>query len=169
MAAIWLSKRLFSRFLELLSSNKAEVYKKCLRRILRIFWPVQISNNGLWTRTNQIRIDLEIERPKWGWLGRTSRKPPSEIASLAMDWNPQGRPKVAWRRTVLEEAKIVGKYWNEIKHTAGNTVSWKNVLEALCPEMEWWDYTIYVYIHKNNSIMSRRDLWVISATWSLFH
>jgi hypothetical protein len=28
---------------------------ECLRRILRIFWPIQISNNDLWTRTNQIR------------------------------------------------------------------------------------------------------------------
>jgi hypothetical protein len=30
----------------------------------------------------------------------------------------RGRPKVAWRKTVLEEAKIIGKSWNEIKHTA---------------------------------------------------
>jgi hypothetical protein len=100
--------------------------------------------------TKQIRIDLEIRRRKWGWLGHTLRKPPNEIARRALDWNPQGsrgrgRPKVAWRRRVLEEAKIIGKkFWNEIKHTARNRVRWKNVVEALCSEMEWWDY-IYIY------------------------
>jgi hypothetical protein len=50
---------------------------KCRRRILRIFWPVQISNNDLWIRTKQIRIDLEIRRRNWGWLGNTLRKPPN--------------------------------------------------------------------------------------------
>jgi hypothetical protein len=97
---------------------------KCLRKI--IFWPVQISND-LWTRTNQIRIDFEIQRQKWGWMGHTLCKPPNEIAQLASDWNSQGnqgrgRPKIAWRRTVLEEAKIIGKSWNKIEHTAKNRV-----------------------------------------------
>jgi hypothetical protein len=49
-----------------------------------------------------------------------------------MDASPLGRPKVAWRRTVLEEAKIIGKSWNEIKHTARSRVTWKNFVEALC-------------------------------------
>jgi hypothetical protein len=39
---------------------------KCLRRILYIFLPVHISNNDLWTRTNEVRIYLEIRRRKWG-------------------------------------------------------------------------------------------------------
>jgi hypothetical protein len=100
---------------------------KCLKRILYTLWPVQIKSNDLWTRTNQIRIDMEIRRRKWIWLGHTLRKPPNEIARLALDWNPQGsrgrdRRKDAWRTTVLEEAKIIGKSWNEIKHTARNRV-----------------------------------------------
>jgi hypothetical protein len=91
----------------------------------------------------KIRSDLEIRRRKWGWLGHTLRKPPNEMARLALDWNPQGgrrrgRPKFASRRTVLEEAKIIGKSWNEIKHTARNR--WKNLAEVLCSEMEWWYY-----------------------------
>jgi hypothetical protein len=70
-----------------------------------------------------------------------NRKPRNEIVRLALDWIPQGsggqgRPKVAWIRTVLEEAKIIGKSWNEIKHTARNRVRWKNLVEALCSEME---------------------------------
>jgi hypothetical protein len=99
-----------------------------------------MSNNDLWTRTNHIRIDLEIRS---GWLGHILRKPPNEIPRLALDWNPQGsrgwgRPKVAWRRTVLQEANITGKSWNERKHTATNTVRWKNLAEAQYSDMELW-------------------------------
>jgi hypothetical protein len=36
----------------------------------------------------------------------------------------------------LEEAKIVGKSWNVIKHTARNRVRWKDLEDALCSEME---------------------------------
>jgi hypothetical protein len=79
----------------------------------------------------------------------------TKLARLALDCNPQGsrgrsRTKVAWRRTVPEEAKIIEKSWNEIKHTARNRVRWKNLVEALCSEMECWDYVcvcLYVYIH----------------------
>jgi hypothetical protein len=51
---------------------------------------------------------------------------PNETARLALDWNPQGsrgrgRPKLAWRRIILEEEKILGKSWNEIKYTARNS------------------------------------------------
>jgi hypothetical protein len=122
-----------------------------LRRILCTLWPVQISNNDLCTRTNQIRIDLKIQLWKWGWLGHTLRKPPNEIARLALDWNPQGsrgrdRPNVAWRSTVLKEAKIVGKPWKEFKNPTRSRVRWENLVEALCSEMEWFDY-IYIYIY----------------------
>jgi hypothetical protein len=94
----------------------------------------------LWTRTNQIKTDFEIWCRKWGWLGNILRKSPNEIARLAMDCNPQGsrgqgRSKFAWRRTELEEAKLIGKFLNEIKHSAINGVRCKNLADALCSEM----------------------------------
>ena len=47
---------------------KLQVFiNKCLRKILRIFWPDQITNRALWKRTNQLRIDLQIRERKWGW------------------------------------------------------------------------------------------------------
>jgi hypothetical protein len=100
-----------------------------------------MSNNDLWTRTKQIRTDLEIRLRKLGWLDHTLRKPPKDIARLALYWDPQGsqgggRPKVTWRRTVLEETKIIGKSWSDIKHTARNRDRWKNLVEVLRSEME---------------------------------
>ena len=60
---------------------KLQVFiNKCLRKILRIFWPDQITNKELWKRTEQPRIDLQIRKRKWGWLGHTLRKPSDVIA-----------------------------------------------------------------------------------------
>ena len=120
---------------------KLQVFvSKCLRKILRIFWPDQIMNRALWKRTNQPRIDLQIRKRKWGWLGHTLRKP-SDIARQALEWNPQGkrgrgRPKNTWRRMVLEEAKGISKTWAEIKADAKNRVRWRILVEALCSAVE---------------------------------
>ena len=68
--------------------------KRCIRRILKILWPVQISNQELWARAKQRPIELEIWQRKWGWLGHTLRRPPGDIAKAALEWNPEGtRPR----------------------------------------------------------------------------
>jgi hypothetical protein len=64
---------------------------KCLRKIFRIYWPDQITNKELWKRSKQLRIDLQIRKCKWGWLGHTLRKPSNVIARQALEWNPQGK------------------------------------------------------------------------------
>jgi hypothetical protein len=79
-----------------------------LRKILRTFWPDQITDKELWKHTKQPRIDLQIRERKWGWLGHTLRKPSDDIARQALERNPQGkwgrgRPRNTWQRTVLEE------------------------------------------------------------------
>jgi len=118
---------------------------KSLRKILRIFWQDQITNNEMWKRTKQPRIDPQFRRRKWGWLGHSLRKPIDDITRQALEWNPQGkrsrgRPKNTWRRTVLEEAKGVKKTGAEIKCVAENRVRWRNLVDALCSAAEWWDY-----------------------------
>ena len=57
---------------------------KCLRKILRIFWPDQITNKELWKRTKPPRIDLQIRKRKWGWLGHTLQKPSDDTARQAL-------------------------------------------------------------------------------------
>ena len=117
---------------------------KCLRKILRIFWPDKIANKELWKRTKQPRIDLQIRKCKWGWLGHTLRKPSDDRARQALDQNRQckrgrGRPRNTWRRTVLEEAKGFKKTWAEIQTDAKNRVRWRIHVEAPCSAAEWWD------------------------------
>ena len=95
---------------------------RCLRYILRIWWPNVISNKDLWTVTGQEDINLEIRKRKLRWIGQTLRKEDGEIPKAALQWNPQGsrkrgRPKNSWRRSVIKE---VGRSWNGLRFLAAH-------------------------------------------------
>jgi hypothetical protein len=47
---------------------------RCLRYIMKIWWPRVISNEKLWQTTGQINITKEIRNRKFGWIGHTLRK-----------------------------------------------------------------------------------------------
>ena len=79
----------------------------CVQKILRIYWPNNISNTALLQRAN-----MECKDEK-------------SLARKAMEWNPlisavrlPGRPREIWTRTVARESKIIGKSWNELKALA---------------------------------------------------
>ena len=129
-------------------------HHRYIRKIPKIFWPVQISNQELWARAKQKPIELEIRQSKWGWLGHTLRRPPGDIAKAALEWNPQGtrscgRPRTTWRRTILEEIRHQGKTWNEVKVLASNRVRWRNFVRVLCSLQEWRE-TIYTGCPRRN-------------------
>ena len=119
-------------------SKKLQTFiNKCLRKILKIYWPEKISNRELWARTGQECVPEEIARRKWKWIGHTLRKPTSDITRKALEWNPQGKRKVGrpvrtWRRSVEEELKQANITLNAAKRTAANRVRWRNTVSALC-------------------------------------
>ena len=119
-----------------------------IRRLLKIFWPVQISNQVLWARAKQKPIKLEIRQRKCGWLGYTLRLPPSDIAKAALEWNPQGtrsrgRPE-QHDEEQSEEIRHQAKTCNEVRVLASNRVRWRNFVRALC-SLEEWRECIYIY------------------------
>lgn len=114
---------------------------KSLRRILRVYWPETIPNEQLWARTGQEKVNIQIKRRKWNWIGHTLRRPEDNIARLALDWNPQGsrakgRPKITWRRSIKKEIEEHGRTWREIKAMARNRVRFRQFVEALCSMRE---------------------------------
>ncbi|KAL8596941.1 hypothetical protein ACOMHN_027887 [Nucella lapillus] len=114
---------------------------RCLRNILNIRWPEVISNEDLWTRTKQTLIGEDIRKRKWGWIGHTMRKPPSNVTRQALDWNPQGkrkvgRPRQTWRRSTEAEVKAAGMTWAELKRISQNRVRWRSAVVALCSRAE---------------------------------
>jgi hypothetical protein len=48
--------------------------KRCLRYILRLWWPKIISNKDLWKVTRQEDINVKIRKRKFRWIGHTLRK-----------------------------------------------------------------------------------------------
>jgi hypothetical protein len=80
---------------------------RCLRYILRIWWPNIISNKDLWKVTGQEDINLEIRK--------RNRK--------------RGRPRNSWRRLVIKEA---GRSWNELRFLAADRQRWKGLVDNLC-------------------------------------
>ena len=110
---------------------------KCLRKVLRIFWPDWITNRDLWSTTNQVPIDEEIRQRKWRWLSHTMRKDHHSITRQSLRWNPagrrsRGRPKKTWRRTVEEEMKHADLSWGQVSTIAQNRVRWRATVAAVC-------------------------------------
>ena len=111
---------------------------KCLRRILKIFWPNLISNVNLLARCNMKEVRHMIKERKWRWLGHTLRKDPTDITRQALRWNPQGkrkrgRPKNTWRRELEKELKEMDLTWSEAAAKAKDRTSWRSLVCSLCP------------------------------------
>ena len=64
---------------------------RCLRNILRIWWPNKIRNEELWARTKQLPTTTQIKQRKWKWIGHTLRKGNTNITRQALRWTPQGK------------------------------------------------------------------------------
>ena len=119
-------------------SHKLDTFQtRCLRRILKIFWPNTITNVRLHQITNTVPISEEIKKRKWRWIGHVCRMEPSSIPKVAMRWTPdgkrkRGRPKETWRRSVEKEMKDNGWSWGQIQHQAEDRHNWRSLVAALC-------------------------------------
>ena len=122
--------------------RKLEVFqRKCLRSILRIFWPNVISNDDLYTRTHFLPLTDVILKKRWRWIGHVLRMPNTENAKVALFWTPdgkrkRGRPKETWRRTVAREMKEKGWSWKFLETQAKDRTQWRSLVGALCSERD---------------------------------
>lgn len=119
-------------------SNTLQVFvNRCLRRLVRIFWPETITNVDLWQRTKQNRITTDIRIKKMNWLGHTFRKSHDDVTRKALDYHPQGsrrrgRPANTWRRQIEFELRNARLTWREAKRLAEDRIQWKEFVMALC-------------------------------------
>ena len=122
--------------------NKLEVFQnRCLRRILKIFWPNTISNNDLHARTNCTPIAQQVRQRRWRYIGHTLRKQRTALPRIALRWTPdgkrkRGRPKETWRRTVEKEMKNNGWTWGFLERCSGDRPRWRSLVAALCDDHE---------------------------------
>ena len=72
--------------------QKLEVFQnKCLRRILGIYWPNQISNYELQKKTCVRPVSREVKQRTWRWIGHICIMPLIAIPWVAMRWTPDGK------------------------------------------------------------------------------
>ena len=78
-------------------------HRKCLRRILGIFWPYTISNRDLYERAREIPISETLKVRRWRWIGRVLRREEDNNCRVALTWTPEGQEK-AWKtKDYMEE------------------------------------------------------------------
>jgi len=66
-------------------SHKLEVFQhKCLRRILRVYWPQTISKYELRRRTGTEPITQQIRRKRRKWICHVLRMPPAALPRAAL-------------------------------------------------------------------------------------
>ena len=90
-------------------ATKLDVFlHKSLRRLMRIYWPMKISNEEVRNRANISTISEQIFRRCWKFIGHVLRMDPNKHPKTALTWAPEGsrsrgRQKETWRRTAERE------------------------------------------------------------------
>ena len=92
----------------------------CFRRILRVLWPVIISNQNLCERTKTQTVGEDILQKRCRWIGHTLGKSTSSTARRALTWNTHGkrkggRPTNTWRRDLEADSRSMGKTWRQLE------------------------------------------------------
>ena len=64
---------------------------KCLRRILRIYLPMRVSNEEVRRRARTCTISEQIRRRRWCWIGHVLRMDHHQNPGSALTWAPEGK------------------------------------------------------------------------------
>ena len=110
---------------------------RCLRYILKIYWPYVVSNEEFLQRTNSIQLSREIQTRRWRWIGHLLRMEHESHCITALTWQPEGkrnrgRPKTTRRRIVEQERNQLGwQSWNETRRVAADRIKWIERVKAL--------------------------------------
>ena len=71
-----------------------------------IHWLEVTTNEQQQTTTERERINIQIRRRKWGWIGHTLRKTKCNVTKQALQ---AARPRNSWRRTVDDKVSKAGR------------------------------------------------------------
>ena len=64
---------------------------KCLRRILKVHWPMRVSNDEIRRRAGTEKISSQLRRRRWKWIGHVLRMAPNRNPYVALSWAPSGK------------------------------------------------------------------------------
>ena len=122
---------------------------KCLRRLLKIYWPMCMSNEEVRRRANSETISELGRKRRWTWIGHVLCIDNRCLPRVALTWAPEGKrkrgkPKETWRR---ERIALGFSSWVEAGLAAANRVSWRSMISSPILHTErrnwwWWWYSI---------------------------
>lgn len=117
--------------------TKLDVFlHKSLRRLMKIYWPMKVSNKEIHNRANISPISEQIFRRRWKFIGHILRMDANQHPKTALSWAPEGkrrpgRPRETWRRTVEKErGTLEFKSWSEAAVVARDRVAWRRRLSS---------------------------------------
>ena len=112
----------------------------CLRRVLTIFWPTQMSNEEVRRIAGVQKVSTQIRSPRWKYIGHMLRLDSDDHQRVALRWTPstgkrkRGRPKESWRRTVERERQLLGfESWERAAAVAHDRDHWMELTR--CPTL----------------------------------
>ena len=115
--------------------------QRCLRKVLKIRWPMRVTNEEVRRRANMKEpISCQIRRRRWRMIGHVLRSD-GEHTKVALQWTPQGfrkrgRPKETWRRTAEKERKQLGfNSWESAGAAARQRSEWRAFIAG--PIVHW--------------------------------
>ena len=112
---------------------------KCMRRILKIFWPTRMSNEEVRRIAGIEKVSTQIRKRRWKYIGHVLRKSPDDHQRIALRWTPdgrrkRGRPKETWRRTVERERDLLGlRSWEAAAAVVKDIDRWRELIG--CPTL----------------------------------
>ena len=65
--------------------------QKCLRRILKISWEDDATNEEVLRRVGVHQLSSEVKRRRWKMIGHVLRQERGNDCSIALTWIPEGR------------------------------------------------------------------------------
>ena len=72
--------------------TKLDVFlPKSLRKLMKIFWPMKISNEEIQNRANISTINVQIFRRCWKFIGHILGMDSNKHPKTALTWAPEGR------------------------------------------------------------------------------
>ena len=112
--------------------------QKCLRTILRMFYPNLVRNEVVLERTEQKDIAEDIVSRKWRWIGHIMRRKDNHLTMQAIKWHitgrrNRGRPRDTWCRVMKCEFEAAhGKYsFRRVERLAQDRSQWKIPVDAV--------------------------------------
>ena len=120
------------------SEKKLQVFQqKCLRRIMRIFYPNLVTNVEVLRRARQEDVMADIVVRKWRWVGHIARREPQHLSKQAMSWHwhghrRRGRPRETWMRVAERELfEVAGMKMWEVEEHAQDRGRWRRLVDAV--------------------------------------